>query len=200
MAQQTIDNDALIQALLETFRKHGYEGTTISLLSEVTGLKKSSLYHRFPAGKEDMANTVVNYVQTHFQREVIAALLNTNVSAEQRFNQMIVSLQSFFEDGKKNCLLNVLGLGEVKSAIGQKLNAIYDAFLYALEKLAQEIGMDGHEAKLWAERFLIFLEGALVIQRLTKNKDMFIQQMQYEQQQFNQLLQTSIKVSKREPA
>jgi len=35
---------------------------------------------------------------------------------------------------------------------------------------------------------LIFLEGALVIQRLTKNKEMFIQQLQYEQQQFNQLI------------
>ena len=61
-------------------------------------------------------------------------------------------------------------------------------FLYALEKLAQEVGMSAHEAKLWAERFLIFLEGALVMQRLTKNKEMFIQKLQYEQQQFNQLI------------
>jgi hypothetical protein len=42
----------------------------------------------------------------------------------------------------------------------------------------QEIGMNSHEAKLWSERFLIFLQGALVIQHLTKNKEMFTLQMQ----------------------
>ena len=82
----------------------------------------------------------------------------------------------------------MLSIGENKPEIQQQLNVIYDAFLYALEKLAQEVGMDSTEAKLWSERFLILLEGALVIQRLTKNKTMFIQQMQFEQQQFNQRL------------
>jgi TetR/AcrR family transcriptional regulator, lmrAB and yxaGH operons repressor len=188
MAQQTIDDGGLTKALFETFRKHGFEGTTIALLSEVTGLKKSSLYHHFPAGKEDMAIAVVAYVQSHFQREVIAVLLDKKVTPEQRFSQMLTSLQQFFENGTKNCLLNVFSLGEAKPEMRQKLNAIYDTFLYALEKLAQEIGVDSHEAKLWSERFLIFLEGALVIQRLTKNKVMFSQQMEYEQQQFNRLL------------
>ena len=34
--------------------------------------------------------------------------------------------------------------------------------------------MNSHEAKLWSERFLIFLQGALVIQHLTKNKEIHI--------------------------
>lgn len=188
MALPTIDDDALTTAVVETFRQYGYEGTTISLLATVTGLKKSSLYHRFPAGKEDMAKAAVANVQMQIQQSMIVPLLNKALTSEARFNTMIAAVQLFFVDGTKNCLLNVLSLGEVKPAIQQQLNAIYDAFLYALEKLAQEIGMDAHEAKLWSERFLIFLEGALVIQRLTKNKAMFIQQLQYEQQQFNQLL------------
>jgi TetR/AcrR family transcriptional regulator, lmrAB and yxaGH operons repressor len=188
MAQQTIDDEALANAVFETFRKYGYEGTTISLLSEVTGLKKSSLYHRFPAGKEDMAKTVVSYVQTQLQQGVIAPLLNKKDAPEKRFKQMIATLQGFYADGTKNCLLNVLSLGDVKSDMRLQLNHIYDAFLYALEKLAQEVGMSSTEAKVWSERFLIFLEGALVIQRLTKNKEMFMQQMQYEQQQFSQYL------------
>ena len=188
MVQATIDDDALTSAVFEAFRKHGYEGATISLLSSETGLKKSSLYHRFPAGKDDMARAAVTYVQIQIQQQMIIPLLNKNLAPEVRFSTMIATARQFFVDGTKNCLLNVLSLGDVKLDIQQQFNAIYDAFLYALEKLAQEVGMSAHEAKLWAERFLIFLEGALVIQRLTKNKEMFIQQLQYEQQQFNQLI------------
>lgn len=188
MVQATIDDNALTSAVFETFRKHGYEGATIALLSSETGLKKSSLYHRFPAGKDDMAKAAVSHVQIQIQQQMIIPLLNIALAPELRFSTMIASVRQFFVDGTKNSLLNVLSLGDVKPEIQQRLNAIYDAFLYALEKLAQEVGMSAHDAKLWAERFLIFLEGALVIQRLTKNKDMFIQQLQYEQQQFNQFI------------
>ena len=188
MVQATINDDVLTSVVFEAFRKHGYEGATISLLSSETGLKKSSLYHRFPAGKDDMARAAVTYVQIQIQQQMIIPLLNKNVAPEVRFSTMIAAARQFFVDGTKNCLLNVLSLGDVKPAIQQQLNAVYDAYLYALEKLAQEVGMNAHEAKLWGERFLIFLEGALVIQRLTKNKEMFIQQLQYEQQQFNQLI------------
>lgn len=193
MAQTTIDDDVLTQAVFETFRKYGYEGTSIALLSAKTGLKKSSLYHRFPAGKDDMAKAAVNYVQIQMQQHMIIPLLNKTIAPEIRFGTMITAARQFFADGTKNCLMNVLSLGEVQPEIQQQLNVIYDAFLYALEKLAQEVGMSAHEAKLWGERFLIFLEGALVIQRLTKNKEMFIQQLQYEQQQFNQLIAKGIK-------
>jgi AcrR family transcriptional regulator len=193
MVQTTIDNDALTNAVFETFRKYGYAGATIAILSSVTGLKKSSLYHHFPAGKDDMAKAAVGYMQIQMQQNMIIPLLNKIIAPENRFDTMIAATQQFFVDGTKNCLLNVLSLGEVKPNIQQQLNAIYDAFLYALEKLAQEVGMDAHEAKLWAERFLIFLQGALVIQRLTKNNEMFIQQLQYEQQQFKQLIVKGVK-------
>lgn len=188
MAQLIIEDNALTIAVFETFRKHGYEGTTIALLSKVTGLKKSSLYHRFPDGKADMAKTVATYMQGQIQQGVIMPLLNKTVPPEERFSQMIAMLQDFYADGTKSCLLNVLSLGEVAPDLKQVLNTVYDAFLYALEKLAHEIGMDGNEAKLWSERFLIFLQGSLVIQRLTKNNEMFALQMQNEQQQFNALL------------
>lgn len=188
MAEQTNDDNALTIAIFETFRKYGYEGTTIALLSKVTGLKKSSLYHHFPAGKADMAKTVATYMQTQVQQGVIMPLLNKAISPEERFSQVIAMLKDFYADGTKSCLLNVLSLGDVAPDLKQILNTTYDAFLYALEKLAQEIGMDGSEAKLWSERFVIFLQGSLVIQRLTKNEEMFTLQMQNELAQFNQRL------------
>jgi TetR/AcrR family transcriptional repressor of lmrAB and yxaGH operons len=188
MAQQTNENTALIAALFDIFRNHGYEGTTISLLSEVTGLQKSSLYHHFPKGKEDMLKAVVEFVSAQIQQYIIAPLLDTQVKPEKRFSNMIATVKAFYSEGKKNCLLNVLNLGEAKADIKKLQNDDYSAWLNALIQLGEEVGMNQPEAKNWAERFLIITEGALVIQRLTSNKQTFERHMEYEQMQFQQFL------------
>ena len=53
--------DAL-PALGEVFREHGFEGASLALIGERTGLGKGSLYHFFPGGKEEMAAAVT---ETH---------------------------------------------------------------------------------------------------------------------------------------
>ena len=54
-----IEDDVLLDRLAETFKDVGYEGASLSVLSDATGLKKSSLYHRFPDGKAQMAQEVM---------------------------------------------------------------------------------------------------------------------------------------------
>ena len=142
MAQQTYENTMLIEALLDVFRNHGYEGTTISQLSVVTGLQKSSLYHHFPKGKEDMLKAVVSYVSKQIQQHIIAPLLDTQVKPEKRFSNMIGTIKAFYSDGRKNCLLNVLNLGEAKVEINKLQNEDYSAWLDALIQLGKEAGLN----------------------------------------------------------
>ncbi len=184
MALKTIDNDTLLESLFEIFRCHGYEGATISLLSEATGLKKSSLYHRFPAGKDDMVMAVVNFISAQMHQLVIAPLSMPQDTPEKRFSNMAVTLKALYCDGKKNCLLNVLSLGEVKDEIKAILNKDYEAWYEALYKLGQEAGLKEEGAKARAEHFLISVQGALVIQRLTDNPQTFENCLTYEQERF----------------
>ena len=188
MAQQVTNNTALIAALFDIFRNHGYEGTTISLLSEVTGLKKSSLYHHFPAGKEDMLKVVVGYVSQQVDQHVITPLLDTQVKPEIRFTNMLAIIKTFYSEGKKNCLLNVLNLGDAKAEINKLQNDDYQAWIDALIELGKEVGLSELDATDWAERLLIVIEGTLVIQRLTNNAQTFEKQLAYEQKQFNQFV------------
>jgi AcrR family transcriptional regulator len=188
MAQQINENSTLIEALFDIFRNHGYEGTTISFLSEITGLQKSSLYHHFPKGKEDMLRAVVEFVSAQIQQHVVAPLLDTQVKPEKRFSNMIKTVKAFYSDGGKNCLLNVLNLGEAKADIKKRQNDDYSAWLTALIQLGEEVGLSQAEAKNWAERFIIVVEGSLIIQRLTSNKQTFEKHMEYEQKQFQQFL------------
>ena len=184
MAQQTIDDTSLVRALLDVFRTHGYEGATLALLSKTTGLKKSSLYHRFPAGKDDMVNAVVRYVNTQLQENIIAPLLNSSESPEQRFKNMLSTIDAYYENGSKNCLWNVLNLGEIKTETKAALNSDYCEWLSALIKLGEEAGMTHEQATLKSKHFLITIEGSLVIQRVTSDLDTFKNSMEYQKNLF----------------
>ena len=54
-----IDDGELIARLSGVFRDVGYEGATLSALAAATGLQKASLYHRYPGGKQQMADEVL---------------------------------------------------------------------------------------------------------------------------------------------
>src|SRR5689334_1226155 len=42
----------VLSQLGEVFRAHGYEGASLTLITEATGLGKGSLYNLFPRGKQ----------------------------------------------------------------------------------------------------------------------------------------------------
>lgn len=184
MAFQTIDDSALMEALFEVFRSHGYESATLAQLAAATGLKKSSLYHRFPAGKVDMAKAVVIHVGTQLQSLLVEPLLSNKKKPEKRFSDMITLLTNFYAGGIKNCLLNVMNIGGGNTEINALLNNSYNAWRIALARLAKEAGMTSKAAEERAEHFLIVVEGALVIQRLTGNTLTFQQSMDYAQKEF----------------
>jgi len=184
MAQQKIDDRTLVEALFEVFRSRGYEGATLSILAEVTGLKKSSLYHRFPAGKDDMVKAVVLHISSQLDEHIIEPLLNSKESPKKRFNNMIIAVKAFYSDGRKNCLFNVLSLEGVNSEIRSLMKKDYSSWLEALIKLGEEVGMSQKEAELRSEHFLIVVEGALVIQRLTNHTQTFQNSLEYEKKQF----------------
>jgi AcrR family transcriptional regulator len=184
MATQIIDDVTLIEALFDVFRNRGYEGATLAILSEMTGLKKSSLYHRFPAGKEDMVKAVVQHVTRQLNELILEPLRDNSVSPKERFDQMLVTISAFYNDGKKNCLLNVLNLGETKPEIKAILYNDYNSWLTALINLGKEAGMKAQEANLRALHFLIVVEGALVVQRVTSDETTFKNSMEYEKSLF----------------
>ena len=74
---ERMPDEQLLGALSEVFRAHGYEGATLAKVSEATGLQKSSLYHRFPGGKEQMAKAVLDAAAARVAGHVLAPLRGT---------------------------------------------------------------------------------------------------------------------------
>ena len=69
-----MSKEEIILKLISVFRYYGYEGATISLLSEATGLKKASLYYHFQGGKEEMAKAVLDYVKNWLEKKYFCLL------------------------------------------------------------------------------------------------------------------------------
>ena len=76
-----IDNDSLFEKISDAFRADGYEGASLSRLSEATGLKKASLYHRFPGGKEQMASEILDWDVGRLAEDVSADLVKPELLA-----------------------------------------------------------------------------------------------------------------------
>ena len=51
--------DRIIVATNELFRRHGYNGTSLSQISDAANAPIGSIYHFFPGGKEALAVAVV---------------------------------------------------------------------------------------------------------------------------------------------
>ncbi|MGO6668982.1 TetR/AcrR family transcriptional regulator, partial [Rhizobium ruizarguesonis] len=64
----------IVPLLAEIFRELGYEGTSLSRITERTGIGKGSLYHFFPGGKEEMAGAVLADVDAWFEHAIYQPL------------------------------------------------------------------------------------------------------------------------------
>jgi AcrR family transcriptional regulator len=162
---QTVHEGELLGRLAAVFRDVGYEGASLALLSDAAGLKKASLYHRFPGGKAQMAEEVLA-AATQWAGERVLAALNGPGDPRQRLKQVIRELDAFYQGGRKACLLNMLAApsvpdGPFAPAIKDALEAFVDGFA----KLARDAGVTARVARRRGQRVVMLLQGALVLAR-----------------------------------
>ena len=164
--------EEVIAKLIPVFRHYGYEGATVSLLSEATGLKKASLYHHFHGGKEQMAEAVLEYTENWLEENVFVPL-RSDESASDRIVAMSQSIDKFYESGHAPCLLAVMSLGEADNLFHQQLQRSLEKWLDELSKVVIETGVEPEQARLCAEDAMMLLQGALVLARVTNDTQPF---------------------------
>src|SRR4051812_4083983 len=120
MPTPKITREEILDRLLETFRANGYDGASLAELSAATGLGRSSLYHYFPNGKEDMALQGMDRLNGELERQLLAPLRAPG-SPEARLDAMICALDAFYEGGRKACLLERLCASVDRARFGRPL-------------------------------------------------------------------------------
>ncbi|MBN2815343.1 MAG: TetR/AcrR family transcriptional regulator [Campylobacterales bacterium] len=170
----SISKEMLVTSLAVVFRRHGYEGASMAELSKETGLQKASLYHRFPGGKEEMANAVLDYVNNVVEENIVKPLDNPEITPSEKTAILIKNLEIIYNGGNNSCLYNVLSYPvSEKSPFADTIKRAFNTLSTTISKLLQEYGVDVESADAKASTILMLLQGSLVLCRGTDSTKPF---------------------------
>jgi len=166
---KTLAEEEILATLTDVFRTHGYEGASLKIISNETGLARASLYHRFPGGKAEMAEAVMSRAQRWLDDQALAPLRDPSLSPAERIRAMTGKLDAFYESGEKSCLLDALSLGEAGSPLRRQARTALELWTRSLADTVVAAGFGRAEAARRAEEAVILVQGALVVARVRED-------------------------------
>ena len=164
MTKDFANRSGLVAALGEVFREHGFAGTSLSEITSRTGLGKSSLYHFFPNGKIEMAEAVLENIDTWFQDNVFDPLRDPEQIPEN-INAMFKAVDNYFKSGNRICLVGAFALDNTRDQFNQEIGAYFKEWINALALALKRMGYSQSQAKVIAEEVVIGIQGGLVLAR-----------------------------------
>jgi AcrR family transcriptional regulator len=154
--------ETYIPCLLQLFRQHGYDGATLSKISEATGLGKASLYHHFPGGKDEMVTAVLDYVEQWLTQSVLVPLRGEGTPRE-RFQRMCDALNGLYEGGRSPCLFAILLMGSTRDVFQPTLQVLLRTWIDAIASVLISAGLDETLAQQRGEDVAIAIQGSLIL-------------------------------------
>jgi AcrR family transcriptional regulator len=167
-----MSKDTVIPKLRDVFRQYGYEGASLSKISQATGLGRASLYHYFPKGKEEMAIAVLDQIHADLEENLLKPLQGKGKPIT-RIQVMGKTLEQFYNGGQSSCLIDLLSIGDAQSLFQVPLQQTLRDWIDAIAKVLIEAGQDEKSAHVRAETAVIQIEGALVLSRCLGNTEPF---------------------------
>jgi TetR/AcrR family transcriptional regulator, lmrAB and yxaGH operons repressor len=170
--------DTYVPSLLQLFRHHGYDGATLTKISQATGLGKASLYHHFPGGKDEMVETLLEQLSQGLE-QIIARSLRPPGDALPRLQQMCAAISQAYGDGEQPCLLATLLLGSARDIFHAPVKAMLVVWIEAIAAVLVEAGLDPVLAWQRGEEAVLTIQGALILAQGLDDVTPFQRAIQY---------------------
>lgn len=162
MPAALMPKEEVVDRLLGVFRSKGFDGASLADLSAATGLGRSSLYHYFPGGKDDMARAVLDRVDAWLAADIVGPLRGEG-SARSRLHAMCEALDRFFGGGRERCVLGAFVTGRGRELFASRLASAFQLWIDALAAIAREERVNAREAHERAERIVAEVQGAIIL-------------------------------------
>ena len=169
-----MSREVLIATLVEVFYEYGYDGATLSVISQATGLGKASLYHHFPGGKAQMAAAVLEH-SDRWGAEQIGILLASDASPADKIRRMLAKIEEVHTRPQQLTLMNVFTYGNARHVFGAQVGERIRHWLANLSALLVQCGLSQSVADARALDAYIRLEGGMVLARTLNDLDIFRQ-------------------------
>jgi len=177
MAKTIAERADIVPVLAEIFREYGFEGASLAVIGDKTGLGRGSLYHFFPGGKEEMATAVLHHIDTWFEDRIYHPLRESDDPAAA-ISAMCRAVSDYFHSGCRICVVGAFALDNVRDRFA---GAILDYFAEWRNALAIALQKTGHapdQAIDLAEEAVANIQGALVLARALDDPAVFERAMQ----------------------
>ncbi len=163
MRPQKVLEIEILTGLTKVFRSKGYEGATLKELSEATGLKKASLYHRFPNGKKEMADAVLNYINEWVNDNVFQSLLDEEFEPHIRLKNGLSQIRTLYDGGNNTCIFRALSMQAGIELFEEQINKGMSAWLSTFKEIGIALQYNAEEAAQKALQVLIQIQGSLIV-------------------------------------
>ena len=163
----------ILQAAQRLFRKRGYHATGLSDILELAQAPKGSMYHHFPAGKEEIGVYVI--------QNITAGLLGLFAQSRARSTQamvqqvgeqlVVVAEKTQFEI----CALYSAFVAERKTSplLREAVASAYGQMLDALQARMVQDGITSRVAKEKAQMAVALLEGGSLLAQARQDASLF---------------------------
>lgn len=182
MRPKKVDHQHLMEGLMSVLRAKGFEGSSLMDLSEATGLKKASLYHRFPGGKQEIAEAVLNYVKAWNEDHIYNVLTNKDLAPQERIALAIENINALYDNGNSTCILKAMTTESSLPSFGSQIEESLQLWINGFKALGLDRGFDNAKANQLAQEVIIRVQGALILSKGMNDTSPF-------QQSLNQILE-----------
>ena len=179
-----VSQDELLMGLLEVFRKVGYEGASLEALASASGLKKSSLYHRFPGGKKQMATEVLKFAGQWVAAN-ITGVLKSEDDPKKKLKKALKNIDKLYSGGEGDCILRALSMDSGLDLFSKLIHGAFNDWIDGFSRLALEFGYSIRASKKVSEDIVIKIQGSLIVANGTGNKSIFKRTLKEVENSFN---------------
>lgn len=165
MPVKKIKKTDLLRRCWEVFNRHGYHGTSVSMLAEATGLGKSGLMHHH-LSKESLMRAVVEYAQEEL-RTYVLAVAQEDLPPEQRLEKLLRRQNRLAKYERRGCFFANTALETGRDGLfNEQIKTTYDEWQVAVADILSAV-LPQAAAIETAYRLLLEYEGSITMYKLS---------------------------------
>ena len=165
MRPTTVSDEDLLDRLGEVLSRRGVEGSSMAILAEASGLKRASLYHRFPGGKDEIVASAAR--RAGELMAIALACAYDDAAPSIRAERVANAIREYYDDGARSCLIIALSVADDEGRSAGL--ACVDQWTKAFCTIASDAGMSAAAAEDAALDAIASIEGALVLAATSGN-------------------------------
>lgn len=160
--------DRIIVATNELFRRHGYNGTSLSQISEASSATIGSIYHFFPGGKEALAVAVVETTGAVY-RELFESIVAEAENPAAAYIDFFAGAAAVLEESDfiDPCPIGTIAreVANTSEPLRQAAKSAFDSWIAAAQRHLTAAGILTDVANELAAVFVSTVEGVFVLSR-----------------------------------